>query len=633
MLHSNRSRRWCARTAGVFAVWGFAAAAAAQTITVNPGESVQAAIAAAPGGATIVVNPGTYTENIDLLGKALTVSSSQGAGVTRLVAPAAGGPVVRCTSAETQATLIRGFTIAGGSAADGAGVLIVGASPRIESCTITGNTASARGGGLANIGGAPVVRRCVFTLNESPVGGGLFSAGDITLDRCTFEINRADRGGGAHAEDGAPLITACRFLQNGGREDFGSGAGLSLLRADGSITDCEFSANKQVRGGGLFAEDASPVLSGCRFITNSCEAGDGGGAMFLRGAPTLRSCTFEANVTNFGSGAALALQDSGALVADSDFSANRSISIIGASGIHIGGGAPAVMNCRISRGEGSGLAVMGGSALVAGCLITANDGYSGPGLRLAGGTPVIASCTLAGNHAPFGMGGGVSLEGGEPRVVGCTMVGNRAAFGGGVHHSGGSPAVTGSIIWASASFSGGPVVDSAGGLVITYSCVQEGWPGEGNVAVDPMLTADPEAGYRLLPGSPCIDAASNAAFPPDAADMDGDGDLSERLPLDALGRPRYIDDPATQEPAGMVPPVADMGAVEFQADDDLCPADWDRNASLTSFDISAFLGAWISGNREGPWISDMNADGVLDSADIGAFLARWMLDAGGQGGC
>lgn len=630
MLNAFNRRRWRAPVTGaVCTIWIAAPVASAQTITVNPGDSLQAAIAAAPAGATIVVNPGTYVGNFDTLGKAITLRSAQGAAATRLAAPASGGSVLRCVSQETGSTVVQGFTIRGGVAAEGAGVLIVGASPRIESCTITGNIASVRGGGLASIGGAPVVRHCTFSTNVSALGGGAFSTGDITLDRCIFEHNAADRGGGAHAEDGSPLFAACQFLDNGGNEDFGSGAGLSLLRADGSITNAVFSGNKQVSGGGLFAEDSSPVLVQCRFSANSSESGNGGGANFIGGAPALRECIFENNVTNFGTGAALALRNSGALVAGCEFRANRSINPGGASGIHIDGGSPAVASCRLLRGDGSAIAVADGSALIAGCLITANEGYSGPGLRITGGTPIVASTTLAGNLSPFGMGGGASVEGGAARLVGCTLAGNRAAYGGGLHHSGGTLAVTGSIIWASISLYGGPVVDSPGGLTITYSCVQEGWPGDGNIAADPMLTADPEAGYRLLAGSPCIDTADNAGFPADGADMDGDGDLSERLPLDLLGRSRYIDDPLIQEPSGMIPPVADMGAVEFQADEEGCPTDWNRDGSISSFDISAFLTAWMGGQTDGPWVTDSNADGRIDSKDISDFLTRWMHSAGG----
>ncbi len=56
--------------------------AVADIINVGPGDSIQAAIDAAVDGDEIVVFPGTYFETINFLGKAITLRSSDGAGVT-----------------------------------------------------------------------------------------------------------------------------------------------------------------------------------------------------------------------------------------------------------------------------------------------------------------------------------------------------------------------------------------------------------------------------------------------------------------------------------------------------------------------------------------------------------------------
>jgi hypothetical protein len=61
--------------------------------------------------------------------------------------------------------------------------------------------------------------------------------------------------------------------------------------------------------------------------------------------------------------------------------------------------------------------------------------------------------------------------------------------------------------------------------------------------------------------------------PADTADLDGDGDTTEPLPLDLGGYPRFLDDSATPDcpwaPSTCgTPPIVDMGAYEFAADSD-----------------------------------------------------------------
>ena len=67
-----------------------------------------------------------------------------------------------------------------------------------------------------------------------------------------------------------------------------------------------------------------------------------------------------------------------------------------------------------------------------------------------------------------------------------------------------------------------------------------------------------------------IDAGSNGAVPADSADLDGDGDTSERAPVDLDGNPRFVDDPVTADTGVSDPPdytdIVDMGAYEFFLD-------------------------------------------------------------------
>jgi hypothetical protein len=70
---------------------------------------------------------------------------------------------------------------------------------------------------------------------------------------------------------------------------------------------------------------------------------------------------------------------------------------------------------------------------------------------------------------------------------------------------------------------------------------------------------------RLRPASPCIDAANNAAIEPDAADVDGDGNLAESIPLDYFGNARFVNDVFVTDTGAGTAPLADIGAVERPA--------------------------------------------------------------------
>src|SRR5262249_40315889 len=76
--------------------------------------TIQAGIKAAANGDTVLVLPGTYNEDINFLGKAITVTSSGGSAVT-VVNGTATGPVVRFVSGETSAAVLKGFTIQNGN--------------------------------------------------------------------------------------------------------------------------------------------------------------------------------------------------------------------------------------------------------------------------------------------------------------------------------------------------------------------------------------------------------------------------------------------------------------------------------------------------------------------------------------
>jgi parallel beta-helix repeat protein len=156
------------------------AIAHAATISVPATQpTIQAGINAAKNGDTVLVSPGTYFENINFLGKAITVKSSGGAKVTIID----GGhldPVVVFNTGESSGSVLHGFTIQNGSAgsssfSDGGGISINSASPTVTANIITNNTAADGGGGILLRSSSALVQGNTISNNSRDYRRGLGS--------------------------------------------------------------------------------------------------------------------------------------------------------------------------------------------------------------------------------------------------------------------------------------------------------------------------------------------------------------------------------------------------------------------------------------------------------------------------
>ena len=117
---------------------------------------------------------GTYTENINLLGKAITLRSSDGPAVTTIDGTGLNDSVVKCVSGEGPDTILDGFTITGGtgrvcliSRFCGGGMYNNRSSPTVTNCTFTRNTAGTYGGWMYNVNSSPTVTNCTFSQNTA----------------------------------------------------------------------------------------------------------------------------------------------------------------------------------------------------------------------------------------------------------------------------------------------------------------------------------------------------------------------------------------------------------------------------------------------------------------------------------
>jgi len=204
-------------------------------------------------------------------------------------------------------------------------------------------------------------------------------------------------------------------------------------------------------------------------------------------------------------------------------------------------------------------------------------------------------------------------------VINCMFSGNTSLTDGGGQYgraainctfSGNSPnGLAGALGAGNCIFWGNTPVQIAANVVgdVTYCDVEGGWPGIGNINLDPLFVDPINDNLRLSPGSPCIDAG-------------GGGGFTDQLDLD--GNPRAANDlnsPDCPQTPGLCGdcPIIDMGAYEVPT---TCPWDFVCDEIVGIADFLALLAAW-GPNPGHP--ADFDGDGFVGIVDFLALLANW----------
>jgi len=262
------------RVALLFLLAGVLVVPAWAQSTINvPGNAptIQAAINAASDGDTVLVAPGTYVENIDFMGKAITVTSSGGPSVTTIDGGQK-GIVVNFANNETRASVINGFTITDDGpplptqvSFDADGVFVGGADPTITNNIITNN----RGYGIE-----------VYS-------GSAYISGNTISNTSTAGDPSGDFG--------------C---------DYDDGDGIYIQGTSNSITDppiidhntIEHNVGHCLGGGiGLYAALPSTIISN-NIIANNQSLGYGGGVYDVNGSVSLYQNLIYNNVSGVAGG-------------------------------------------------------------------------------------------------------------------------------------------------------------------------------------------------------------------------------------------------------------------------------------------------------------------------------------------
>ena len=269
-----------------------------------------------------------------------------------------------------------------------------------------------------------------------------------------------------------------------------------------------------VRGGGVYARLCSLTVRHCLIQDNVSQNGNangtGAGVTSVNAWPLIERCTIRNNVTNSGGGVAL-MEDQSSI---SGVPVIRQCEIYGNNATYCGGGiyvgahsTPRIENNTVAGNTASGF---GGGGIA---LWTSNT------LHLR----TVNNNILSGNHSNTD-GGGFYIRYDYSTLRNNTVVGNSAdEAGGGVYvlNFGGDnhPSFWNGIVWGNSA-----AVDSAVHIYtdstafdVSYSDVEGGWPGTGNLDLDPVFA---DTLFHLDGVSPCIDmgdpdpAFDDDCFPP-----------------------------------------------------------------------------------------------------------------------
>lgn len=156
-------------------------------------------------------------------------------------------------------------------------------------------------------------------------------------------------------------------------------------------------------------------------------------------------------------------------------------------------------------------------------IIRNNYSTSAAGAIFVNTGAVTISHNLIVNNSSGFIGGALYVSSPTAKITNNTIYGNSTEEGGGGLYLGyGTPLLSSNIFWGNSSTTNGQEIEcGTAELPMTYSVVQGGWPGVGNINVDPMFVDPANYNFNLTAGSPCVDAG-DPSLP-----LDPDGSVAD----------------------------------------------------------------------------------------------------------
>ncbi len=384
--------------------------------------------------------------------------------------------------------------------------------------------------------------------------------------RCRF----VDCGGaGVDVSNSNSVLAECAIERNGFRVENG---GLLALQADLTLTDCVFTGNQ---GGGIHTSLGDTLdVQRCTFVDNTALLG---GGIRSGGDLTARDCVFRSN-----QGPAIDCTGRATLTG-CEFRGNSCRTL----GMVLVTGPLTMAHCTFIGNSGGTIGCGGvmsfGDVLTAEhCLFAGNFSEQGPGALHCSPVTRLSNCTFVDNH-------------GQPDAVRCAST---------------SAEMRQCIFWDSEdAFTTSPAIMP--GAVVSFSNVRGGYPGEGNIDVDPLFV---EIGY-WDPNGTADDSSDDIWIP-------GDYHLKSQAGHWDRAAESWVFDDVTSPCIDAGDPNGPLGTERFPNGGYVNLGAYGRTSEASR----SYFGGPVC---ETQIAGDINGDGKVDDLDMDILVSHWLIDVAG----
>ena len=310
-----------------------------------PYRLIQDAIDAASDGDIVIVRPCIYYENINFLGKAIAVTSTDPLDPATVAATVIDGgvsyPVATFGLGEGDDSVLTGFTITNGSY----GIYCWSSSPTIIANTISANA----WGGIYCSDCSPAITNNAITANSAGDGGGIFcSYSSPSIVANTISGNSATgMGGGIYASGRGSSLTIADNVISGNTAH--SGGGVWCDHSPATIANNIISGNSAGDGGGIYCDFVSSATIRSNLITGNSTRWDGAGIYCWYSSPIIVANTISGNSAGWAGGAIYCFHSS-TEITNSVVSGN---SAEYGGGIYCSRSSPTITHCTIADNSAS----------------------------------------------------------------------------------------------------------------------------------------------------------------------------------------------------------------------------------------------------------------------------------------